>query len=147
MRSPVDQMAYTSDVWVDMNRALYRIDYTPTSKSSEGKRTLIVSGNEEAIYTISTEGINVCNVTGIMDSAFLFDQQMITDPRYIRHMKPSTFFTGNDSDFQMSYKKRSEKGGIPCHVWEVLRNDWPPETNGVQTLWEWCFAIPVSTEL
>ncbi|XP_072144335.1 uncharacterized protein [Dermacentor andersoni] len=30
------------------------------------------------------------------------------------------------------------KGGIPCHVWDIVRFDWP--SNGAKTLWEWCFV-------
>ncbi|KAH7946247.1 hypothetical protein HPB49_021993 [Dermacentor silvarum] len=38
------------------------------------------------------------------------------------------------------------KRGIPCHMWEVLRTDWPPGSDGISTLWEWCFVVPVSSD-
>ncbi|KAL1419024.1 hypothetical protein MTO96_025491 [Rhipicephalus appendiculatus] len=38
------------------------------------------------------------------------------------------------------------KRGIPCHMWEVLRTDWPPESDGFSTLWEWCFVVPKGEE-
>ncbi|KAH7952340.1 hypothetical protein HPB52_022014 [Rhipicephalus sanguineus] len=38
------------------------------------------------------------------------------------------------------------KRGIPCHMWEVVRSDWPPESEGISTLWEWCFVVPKGEE-
>ncbi|XP_049525373.1 uncharacterized protein LOC119456849 [Dermacentor silvarum] len=31
-------------------------------------------------------------------------------------------------------------------MWEVLRTDWPPGSDGISTLWEWCFVVPKGQE-
>ncbi|CAN7983386.1 unnamed protein product, partial [Ixodes hexagonus] len=140
MWSSIDQSVHSSDVWVDMNRALYRMDFEPMAVGIHGQRTIIVSGNEKTIYTITKEPVSQCNLTAITELEI--DLQMVTDPRYVLHMTPSGFFSGDNAKLSLSYKKQTEKRGIPCHVWQVLRNDWPPESSDVKTLWEWCIAMP-----
>ncbi|KAK8785489.1 hypothetical protein V5799_008150 [Amblyomma americanum] len=138
MLSP-DGSTYYNDVWMDLERNLYRIDYVPTDKVKSRKRTLIVSGNEDAFYRISSGSKSRCQVKQLPDLEF--DVQMITDPLYIKHMTPETFFSGDDHDIKLTYKKQTVKRGIPCHVWETLRTDWPPDSDGISTLWEWCFVL------
>ncbi|XP_040079570.1 uncharacterized protein LOC8034848 [Ixodes scapularis] len=145
MWSSTDQLVRTSDVWIDMNRALYRMDYEPVTVGIGDQRSIIVSGNEKTIYTITKEPTNQCNMTAITELEI--DPQMVTDPRYVLHMTPSTFFSGNKEKLSLSYKKQTEKRGIPCHVWQVLRDDWPPESSGVKTLWEWCVAMPDAQDI
>uniref|UniRef100_V5IBN4 Putative secreted protein n=1 Tax=Ixodes ricinus TaxID=34613 RepID=V5IBN4_IXORI len=145
MWSSTDQLVRTSDVWIDMNRALYRMDFEPVTVGIGGQRSIIVSGNEKTIYTIAREPTNQCNMTALTELDI--DPQMVTDPRYVLHMKPSTFFSGNKEKLSLSYKKQTEKRGIPCHVWQVLRDDWPPESIGVKTLWEWCVAMPDAQDI
>lgn len=132
-------LTYYCDVWVDLERNLYRIDYVPTNKAKAREQTLIVSGNEDAFYRITSKRKNRCQVKGLPDLEF--DVQMIADPLYIKHMTPETFFGGGDHDIHLTYKKQTVKRGIPCHVWETVRTDWPPDSDGVSTLWEWCFVL------
>lgn len=147
MLSLHDGSAHFSDVWVDMDRMLYRIDYKPSNNATLSTRTLIASGNEDAVYTIVRPdyGWRRCYVASITE--LQFDVQMIADPSYIKHLTPAWFFSGSNGDLRLMYKKQTVKRGIPCHVWETLRTDWPPEYDGITTLWEWCFVVPKNEEI
>lgn len=147
MLSLHDGSVHFSDVWIDMDRMLYRIDYKPSNNATLPTRTLIVSGNEDALYTIVRPdyGWQRCFVASITDLEF--DVQMLADPGYIKHLKPAWFFSGNDGDLKLTYKKQTAKRGIPCHMWETLRTDWPPDYDGITTLWEWCFVVPKNQEI
>ncbi|XP_050034177.2 uncharacterized protein [Dermacentor andersoni] len=145
MTSSRNNATHYSDVWVDLDRTLYRIDYAPINGTFvRRRRALIVSGNEDAIYQIIQKSNTRCHVKSILDLEF--DVQMIADPSYIKHMTPATFFGGDDNDIKLTYKKQTVKRGIPCHMWEVLRTDWPPGSDGISTLWEWCFVVPKGQE-
>lgn len=145
MTSSRNNATYYSDVWIDLERNLYRMDYAPIKGiTMRSRRTLIVSGNEDAIYQIKQKKDIRCRVRSILD--LNYDVQMIADPSYIKHMTPATFFGGDDNNIKLTYKKQAVKRGIPCHMWEVLRTDWPPESQGISTLWEWCFVVPKGEE-
>ncbi|XP_075740594.1 uncharacterized protein LOC119172824 isoform X3 [Rhipicephalus microplus] len=118
---------------IDTNRKLHRLDYKPWRSTSSRERTIIFSGREGLVYNISQS--RVCSVGNITD--VVFDKQMVLHPGFIESISPKTLFVGN-SPATLAYKKIAVKGGIPCHVWDIVRFDWP--SNGVKTLWEWCFV-------
>lgn len=119
--------------FVDVNRKLHRLDYKPWRNTSSAETTIIWSGREGLAYYVSrARGCSVGNITDVV-----FDKQMILHPGFIENISPKTFFVGNGSA-TVAYKKIAVKGGIPCHVWDIVRFDWP--SNGVKTLWEWCFV-------
>ncbi|XP_077510579.1 uncharacterized protein LOC144121307 [Amblyomma americanum] len=125
--------------WVDANQQLYRLDYTPWSGGRASKyHTLIISGREDAAYKIPHETGRPCQLMPIKQISF--DPQMIIDPQEVKKLTAKTFFTGPDQTKSLDYKKPAFRAGIPCHIWDVVREDWPPGTSHVKTLWEWCFV-------
>ncbi|XP_049525379.1 uncharacterized protein LOC119456850 isoform X3 [Dermacentor silvarum] len=119
--------------FIDVNRNLHRLDYKAWNNPSSIEQTVIFSGKEGMAYHVTRSG--ACSAGNITDVDF--DKQMIMLPRFMEKLSPKTFFAGNSSA-TIAYKKIAVKGGIPCHVWDIVRFDWP--SNGLKTLWEWCFV-------
>uniref|UniRef100_V5H9S4 Putative secreted protein n=1 Tax=Ixodes ricinus TaxID=34613 RepID=V5H9S4_IXORI len=129
--------------WIDVYKRLFRLDYTPWLSKDREPITIIAVDTMnkgvayDRVYKISSQG-SVCQAIRI--KKLKFDPQMILIPSYISSMTPKTFFTGPVQSARLNYTKVTFKGGVPCHLWSMLRSDWPPGLKYVQSLWQWCFV-------
>uniref|UniRef100_A0A147BFA1 Putative secreted protein n=1 Tax=Ixodes ricinus TaxID=34613 RepID=A0A147BFA1_IXORI len=135
--------------WIDVGNRLFRLDYTPWLSKDREPVTIIAVDTKnnkdvginrtsyDRVYKISNQG-SKCQAIKI--KKLKFDPQMILVPSYISSMTPKTFFTGPVQSANLSYTKVTFKGGVPCHLWSMLRSDWPPGLQYVQSLWQWCFV-------
>ncbi|CAN8017979.1 unnamed protein product, partial [Ixodes persulcatus] len=134
--------------WIDVYKRLFRLDYTPWLSKDREPVTIIAVDTKNTngrinqtsynrVYKISKQG-SVCQAMKI--KKLKFDPQMILIPSQISSMTPKTFFTGPVESARLNYTKVTFKGGVPCHLWSMLRSDWPPGLKYVQSLWQWCFV-------
>ncbi|XP_070393268.1 uncharacterized protein [Dermacentor albipictus] len=133
VKSSTSKHLHIINGFIDVNRNLHRLDYKSWNSTSSIESTVIFSGKEGLAYHVPRSG--ACSAGNVTD--VVFDKQMIILPRFMENLSPKTFFVGNSSA-TVAYKKIAVKGGIPCHVWDVVRFDWP--SNGSKTMWEWCFV-------
>uniref|UniRef100_A0A6B0VEW7 Putative secreted protein n=1 Tax=Ixodes ricinus TaxID=34613 RepID=A0A6B0VEW7_IXORI len=128
--------------WLDVDKRISRLDYTPwLSKGAEPITVIVVNTTTknsayDRVYRISKGG-SVCEAMRIKDLEF--DPQMILKPTDMSSMTTKTFFMGRTEVARLNYTKVTFKGGIPCHLWSMRRDDWPPGPTYVVTLWQWCF--------
>ncbi|XP_040063899.1 uncharacterized protein LOC120838176 [Ixodes scapularis] len=129
--------------WIDVYNRLFRLDYTPWLSKDREPVTIIAVDTKntnvayDRVYKISKQG-SECRAIKI--KKLKFDPQMILVPSYISSMTPKTFFTGPVESARLNYTKVTFKAGVPCHLWSMLRSDWPPGLKYVQSLWQWCFV-------
>uniref|UniRef100_A0A6B0VDH8 LolA-like domain-containing protein n=1 Tax=Ixodes ricinus TaxID=34613 RepID=A0A6B0VDH8_IXORI len=134
--------------WIDVKNRLFRLDYTPWLSKDRGPVTIIAVDTKsndvginktsyDRVYKISSQG-SACRAMKI--KKLKYDPQMILIPSHISSMTPKTFFTGPVESAKLNYTKVTFKGGVPCHLWSMLRRDWPPGLQYVQSLWQWCFV-------
>ncbi|XP_076366508.1 uncharacterized protein LOC143255154 [Tachypleus tridentatus] len=129
-----------TDGWMDTRNQIFRIDYDPVIQSQPQLKTRdfysdIITINQGSGIAYRRLPDETCKILKIRSEDF--DPQFIIDPRKKTSYNPTEFFgtrKTNFIDIGMVWKR-----GIPCRKFQGLRIDWPPDVNGITTLWEWCF--------
>lgn len=132
-----------SVVHMYMPEKLYRIDFTPettnfnniTIPKKAKSISRIISGIHGFAFDIESlkSGKTRCRRRQLDMLPFM--REAIIDFRDVPSLSPQLFFGTNQTKYLL--KKKTQRRGIPCNLWQGRRNDWPPKQN-ITTVWEWC---------
>lgn len=132
-----------SVVYMYMPEKLYRIDFTPetanfnnvTIPKKAKSISRIISGTHGFAFDIESLKSGKTRCRRRQPEALPFMREAIIDFRDVPSLSPQLFFGTNQTNYLL--KKKTQRRGIPCNLWQGRRNDWPPKQN-ITTVWEWC---------
>ncbi|XP_071041261.1 uncharacterized protein [Parasteatoda tepidariorum] len=138
------------DVWFDPINKLLRQDMERIKDQEAGYEKNLKYGREMVLGKLGIvyqlryfKGEVSCNVIGIPDYEYDI-QNLIHFKANLKDWTIGNLFGINQTTY--TYIGKTSKRDIPCHLFQGVRKDWPEPTAEVESLWEWCFSMNVTTK-
>ncbi|XP_071140861.1 uncharacterized protein [Mytilus edulis] len=127
--------------WYDQKMGLVRYDYVPDSQSISpfgyGLLTQVHDFNEGIAYVIDPS-VGNCTAQSIDGTGFDAKFVVGSNNMKVRIRTPAEFFYFDKTSY--AYEGVKSVRGVDCDVYITQRTDWPPNTSGYKSTWEWYFA-------